>query len=376
MYERNAIVLERFFDDLFGNNERSNLKDNFIKYDNLVECSAKYTEATDSEDKIMQEYDDIAGRIKNIQKNQEILSQKSVKFHEERDIIFQNIAEEPQNIQKMFDTLNKNIDENNEKIKQNETDFVSVITSFMEKSDTRNALGRERKKVETDYSTALNQTLEAHKNINKEKLQNARNFSDNTVEIEKELSEKIKKNGENEIVPFNNVAIQNAIKLDINIQEKIIDVLCNSYDKTSRLFLEIKNNNIRLERHRKLIKDSKIKLEFLDALKEYLIEFLDNERLTAVNGETEHKKRMKEACKNFEEDLVQINNLYELLLKEMTSKANKKMYRELYNVKYLEDLENSANEFEKEVSKLNLLGTVINPNHWRIDAIKKIYEVF
>ena len=92
MYERNAIVLERFFDDLFGNNEQNNLKNIFLKYDNLVECSAKYNEATNSEDKVMQEYDDIAGRIKNIQKNQEILSEKSVKFQEEINTIFQNIA--------------------------------------------------------------------------------------------------------------------------------------------------------------------------------------------------------------------------------------------------------------------------------------------
>ena len=376
MYERNAIVLERFFDDLFGNNEAFNLKDNFIKYDNLVECSAKYAEATDSEDKIMQEYEDIANRIKNIQKNQEILNQESVEFHEERNNIFQNIAEEPENIQKSFDKLNKKIDENSEKIRQNEKNFVSVISKFNEKSDVRNTLGKERKKVEEDYSLALNQTLESHRNMSKEKIKNARDFNENINTIEKELLELIRKNGEKEIVPFNNTAIKNAIKLDINIQKKIVEILCNGYEKTGRLFLEIKNNNIRIEKHRKLIRDSKAKLDFLEALKNYLIQFLDNERLTAVNGETEHKKQMKEACKNFEDDLIQINNLYELLLKEISSKANKKLYRELYNVQYLRDLENSLVEFEQEISKLHLLGTIINPNHWRIDAMQKIYEVF
>lgn len=376
MYERNAIVLERFFEDLFGITEKCNLKDNFIKYDNLVECSAKYAEATESEDKIMQEYDDIASRIKNIQRNQEILSEKSVKFHEERRIVFQNIAEDAQTIRKMFDDLDRKIDENNEKIKQNEKDFVDVISNFMDKSNVRNSLGKERKQVEANYSNALNETLDMHKNINKEKLQNSRDFGEKISEFEKELTEKVRKNGENEIVPFYTVAIKSAIKLDINIQKKVIEILCNAYDKTSRLFLEIKNNNTKLERHRKLIKDSKAKLEFLDALKEYLIQFLDNERLTAVNGETEHKKQMKEACKNFEEDLIQINNLYELLLKEISGKANKKMYKELYNVKYLDELEKSVVQFEREISRLNLIGTIINPNHWRIDAIKKIYEVF
>lgn len=376
MYERNAIVLERFFDDLFGNNEQNNLKNIFLKYDNLVECSAKYNEATNSEDKVMQEYDDIAGRIKNIQKNQEILSEKSVKFQEEINTIFQNIAEEPENMRKMFEELDKKVDQNISEMRKNEQDFVRVISNFTEKSDVRNTLGKERKQVESDYSKALNETLEAHRNVNKEKLQLARNFGDNIAEIEKKLTENINKNGENEIVPFNDEAIKAAIKLEINIQKKIGEIYCNAYDKTSRLFLEIKNNNMRLERHRKAITDSKVKLEFLKALKQYLIQFLDNERLTAVNGETEHKKQMKDACKNFENDLEQINNLYELLLKEISSKANKKMYKEMYNVEYLEVLEQSVVQFEREVSKLNLLGTVINPNHWRIDGIKKIYDVF
>ena len=47
MYERNAIVLERYFDNLFGYDEKNNLKDNYLKYSNLVECSEKYKVATD-----------------------------------------------------------------------------------------------------------------------------------------------------------------------------------------------------------------------------------------------------------------------------------------------------------------------------------------
>ena len=376
MYERNAIVLERYFNKLFGYDEKNNLKDSYLKYSNLVDCSEKYNEATDSEDKIMQEYDEMANEIKSIQKNQELLSQKSIKLHQERDIIFQNIAEESKNIKKLFEDLDRNIDENNEKMKQNEQKFVNVIANFSEKSDVRNNLGKERKKVESDYSRALNEALEVHKNINKDKLQNAHNLIENSAEAEKELYEKIKKNGENEKVPFDNTVIKNAIKLEVNLQKKEIEILCNIYDKTSRLFLEIKNNSLKIERHKKQIKDAKAKLDFLAALKEYVVQFLDNERLAAVNGENEHKKQIKEACRNFEEDLVQINNMYELLLKEISSKANKKMYRELYNVQYLNDLENEAKKFEKEISKLNLFGTIIDPNHWRIDGMKKIYTVF
>lgn len=376
MYERNAIVLERYFDNLFGYDDENNLKDNYLKYSNLVECSEKYKIATDSEDKIMQEYDEMAKEIKNIQKNQETLSQKNVKLNQERDIIFQNIAEESENIEKLFENLNKSLDDNNSKIRQNEQRFVEVIANFTEKSNIRNELGKERKQVESNYSKALSESLEIHKNLNKDKLENANNIIENSSEVEKELYEKIKKNGEKEKVPFDNTAIKSAIKLEVNIQKKEIEILCNINEKTNRLFLEIKNNALKIERHQKQIKDSKAKLEFLNGLKEYVVQFLDNERLAAVNGENEHKKQMKEACKNFEDDLIQINNMYELLLKEISSKANKKVYRELYNAQYLKDLEKSADEFEKKISKLNLYGTIINPNHWRVDGMKKIYTVF
>lgn len=376
MYQRSAIVLEKYFNKLFGHDQKYNLKDNFLKYSRLVECSANYKVATDSEDKIMQEYDEIANRIKNIQKKQEILSEKNEKFQDERNTIFQSIAEEPEIIKKNIENVDKNIEEINSEIKQNEQDFINVISNFSEKSEIRNNLGKERKNVESDYSNALNEALELYKHIDKEKLQNAKNYNDNCAKIEQELNQKMKENGDKERVPFDSNVIKSAIQLEINIQKKEIEILYSIYEKTGRLFLEIKNNNIKIERHKKIIKDCNAKMDFLDALKEYLVQFLDNERVTAVNGQIEHKKQMKEACKNFEEDLIQINNMYELLLREISAKANKKMYKELYNVKYLKNLEKQADNFEIEISKLNLLGTIIDPNHWRLEGMKKIYNSF
>ena len=116
------------------------------------------------------------------------------------------------------------------------------------------------------------------------------------------------------------------------------------------------------------INDSRCKLDFINSIKEYLVQFLDNERITAVNGEKEHSKLMKEACKNLEEDLIQINNLYTLLLKEASKKITKKSYTELYNIEYLANLENKSNQYDEELKKLKLPVTVINPNYWRIDG--------
>ena len=55
MYERNAIVLERYFNQMFGYNMKNNIKTNFKDYCELVEYFEKYRDITDEEDNIMQE---------------------------------------------------------------------------------------------------------------------------------------------------------------------------------------------------------------------------------------------------------------------------------------------------------------------------------
>lgn len=377
MYERSAIILDKYFENLFGYTQKNNLKENYKDYAKLVECSEKYTIATESEDKIMKEYDEVADKIKNIQKNQEILSKKSAEIQDERYDVFQNIAEEDEKIRKRFEKIDNDTEENNKKIKQTEQEFINVISDFSKKSEERNNLGKERKIVEQEYSNALNTALETYKNIDKENLKVARDFEQRDFnQIEKELYEKMKANGLKEKVAFDSNVMKNAIDLAINIRKKEIQILYSIYEKTTRLFSEIKNNSVKIEKHKKQIKDTKSKLDFLNALKEYLVQYLDNERLSAVNGEQEHKKIMKEACKNYESDLVQINNMYELLLREIAGKATKKMYKELYDVEYLNRLKQNAIEFEKQISKLNLMGTVIDPNHWRNEGMEKIYKVF
>ena len=43
----------------------------------------------------------------------------------------------------------------------------------------------------------------------------------------------------------------------------------------------------------------------------------------------------------------------------------------------LKDIEEKQKDFEKEVTNIKInMGTVINSNYWRIEAIKHIYNVF
>ena len=377
MYERNAIVLERYFNQIFGYNMKNNIKTNFKDYCDLVESLEKYRDITDEEDNIMQEYDATANKIREIQKKQEMLSKKNAKLEAERDGLFQNIDENSDTIQKKFDNVNNNIQIIDEQIKENAKEFIEVVIEFNEKSNIRTSCGKSRRNIENEYNKRLNNILDDYQNIDIDIEKKAKQFIDMpTDDIEEELKEKIKKNGEKEKIPFNMDVITKAISLSVDVQKRETEIFSNIYDKTSRLFTEIKNNSTKGDKHKKIIKDSKSKLEFVGALKEYLVLFLDNERLTAVNGVEEHEKLMQEACKNLDEDLMQINNLYTLLLKEISKKITKKSYNELYNIQYLKDLEKKSEEFDRQIKKLNLPVTIINPNYWRIEGMKKIYDVF
>ena len=377
MYERNAIILERYFDKMFGYNQKNNIKTNFKDYIELVSCLEKYKNISDEEETIMQEYDSIANRIRDIQKEQENLNKKNTKLQTERSNLFQNISEDAGDIQKKLENLNNNIQVINDEIEENAKKFVEVVDEFDKKSVVRTNCGRTRRTIENEYNKKLNETLDNYQNIDMEIEKNAKKFVDTeTTSIENELKENMKKNGEKEKIPFNLNVISKAITVTIDIQKRETEIYANIYDKTNRLFTEIKNNSTKIEKHKKTIKDANSRLEFLNAIKEYLIQFLDNERLTVVNGKEEHATLMKEACKNLDEDLVQINNLYTLLLKEISKKITKKTYNELYKIEYLGDLEEKAENFDNEIKKLNLPVTIINPNYWRIEGMKKIYDIF
>lgn len=376
MYERNAIVLERYFAKLFGYDEKSNIKNNYTNYSELVDKLSKYQDATKEEDKIIAEYDEIIGRIKNIQKNQEALEKKNTKLMESRRNIFENIDENIDGLKKKLDKIEEETKNNNEEMTSNGESFIIQLSEFNDKSINRNQCSRNRRIVESDYQKKLKETITNINNINVDRVNEIKNFFKSENNIHEEIKNKIMKNGEKEKIPFDLNVIKKATDLQTDIEDKQTEIFCSIYDKTNRLIIEIKNDAIKIDKHKKTIKDSDVKLNFLSAMKEYLTLFLDNERLNIVGGEKEHKKLMDAASENLDEDLVQIKNLYSLLLKEIAGKSTKKMYKELYHPEYLYDLEEQEKEFESNISRLNVIGTVIYPDYWRIQGMQKIFETF
>ena len=377
MYERNAIVLERYFNQMFGYNLKNNIKANFIDYCEFIECLERYYQISEEEESIVNEYDLIASKITEVQQKQDSLNKKNDKLQKLRMEIFSNIDDNSESIQRKIFDINNSIQSINEEIKENAEKFVEYVSKFNEKTSIRTKCEKSMRTIEAEYNRRLNNMLDNYKDIDIVIEKKAKEFIEtDTKEIEDELKDKIEKNGAKEKVPFSKEVIEKAISLCIQIQKNENRIFVNIYDKCNKLFNEIKNNTIKVEKHNKTIKDSKSELEFLNAMKEYLVQFLDNERLTAVNGEKDHNSLMKEACKNLDKDWTQINNLYTLLKKEITNKANKKSYTDLYNIDYLKELEKIAEEFDMQIKKLNLPVTIINPNYWRIEGMKKIYDVF
>lgn len=376
MYERNAIVLERYFAKMFGYDEKNNIKNNYTNYAELVDKLDKYQDATQDEDRVIAEYDEIIGRIQNLQKNQESLYKKNTRLLENRKTIFENIDENVDNLRKKLEKIEEETKINNDEMKINGENFISELSEFNSKSVNRNQSSRNRRIVESDFQKKLKETMNDMNGINADKVNQIKGVFKSENNIHEDIENKIMKNGEKEKIPFDVNVIKKAIDIQTEIENKQSEILCFIYDKTNKLLVEIKNDTIKLDKHKKLIRDSSCKLNFLNAMKEYLTLFLDNERLNIVGGEKEHKKLMSAACENLEEDFVEINNLYSLLTKEISGKATKKSYKEMYHPEYLYDLEEQEKEFESSISRLNVIGTVIYPDYWRIQGMQKIFEAF
>lgn len=378
MYERNAIVIDRYFSNIFEYDKKSNIKENGNNYFELVDVLEKYQEASEIENNIMDEYEKTASKIKEIQKRQEGLNKKTLKYFESRKSLFENLDEDEDELKKEFDKIEAEIRANENEIRDNTDRFIEGIKEFNEKSEIRNKCGRERRIIENDYQRILNITAENYKNILKEKLREMKSFlkTEDKEEVKDQMKENIQKNGAKEKVPFDSNVINKAIDTSLYIEGKKAEILLSIYDKTTKLLDEIKNDTVKIAKHKKIVKDAKSKLEFLNVITEYIILFLDNERMNTIGGENEHKKVMSEACDNLQNDLIEIQNMYSLLIKEINGKATKKLYKELYNVEYLNDLQEKEIKFEKNISKLNMTGTVIYPDYWRIEGMQKIYDTF
>lgn len=378
MYERSAIVLERYFEKLFSFNKDNNLKICFQNYENLLSGLDTYKEVITKEEEVLTEFDKIALEIEKVQKEQEKLYNSNSIQEEERNKIFSDLDGNPEEIETKLRKIENTLDQNNERLKEVREEYINALRVFEEKQKERKSCNKEKRIAEKDFLKELQDGETNFQAINSQDITKLQNFvNQDNEDIKTEIESIMVRNGKNEKIAFNKDVIKKAVEVRTDIAIREAECYLQIYEKLNKLLQEASNDTIKLNKYKKTLRDVTVKLRFLDAEKEYIVSFLDNERMTAINGLKAHKQLMKEACLNFDNDIEQINNLYELLLRETNGKSTKKAYKELYNKTYLKDIEEKEKNFEEEKSNIKInIGAVINFNYWRIDGIKNIYHTF
>ena len=378
MYERSAIVLERYVEKILKFDKQFNLRSNYNNFKELIEELENYQIITTKEGKIIQEFEDTVRRIEDVQKEQEKIYRNTVKLEEDRNKLFKDLDEDAGSLENRFMKIELAIEKNNEQLRNLRSDYIEMVSEFTQRQKERNKCEKERRVSESNHVESIKRLINEFSSIDVNDILGMKQIINTGKEKQKqEITDIMIKNGKNEKVPFNQNVLKLAIDTRMNIAEKEIACYISIYDKMRKVLAEIDNDNLKLDKYKKSLRDISVKLAFLKAENEYIVGFLDYERMTAISGTKMHNKMMEEACKNFELDFVQINNLYELILREISNKATKKAYKELYNNSYLKNIEDKEKNFEQEINSIKInMGTVINSNYWRIEGIKNIYDVF
>lgn len=378
MYERSAIVLERYMEKILKLNKDYNLKKNSENYNELINEIENYQNVTEKELEVIQEFDDIAKEIENLQAEQSKLYKANKRLEEERAQLFTELGEEAEVLEIKLKRMEETIDKNNEKMKDIRIDFIKYLADFSRKQANRNKCEKARRIGEANHMTYIEKMNTEFQEIDVKDVVALKDFMNFEKEqIKQDALNIMTRNGKNERVEFNQEVLKRAIKARIDVAEKEAECYILVYDKMKKLLAEPDSEAIRLNKYKKTFRDTSVKLAFLKAEREYIVGFLDYERMTAISGVRAHKRMMIDACNNFELDIMQIEKLYELIMREINNRSTKKGYHQLYNKTYLKHIEDKEKNFEQEINSVNIsAGAVINSNYWRIEGIKNIYNVF
>lgn len=378
MYERSAIVLEKNFNTILGFDKKPNLKTIYKDYKEITEEIQKYQSILEEEDKVINEFDETANEIRKIQQEQKKLYKSNIKLEEDRNQLFDNLEDEPEVIEKKLLKIETTVSENNQKLEEIREKYIKTITEFEQKQQDRNACSKDKRAEEKKHLQLIEKITNDFKEIDKEMVKNIKTFISTDEEaVKTNIIEIMIENGKDERIPFNKAIIENAVNTRITIARREAECYMAIFEKTRRLLTELNNDDIKMDKYNKTLRDVSAKLAFLKAMKLYIVSFLDNERMSTINGIKIHNKLMEEACENFTADMEQVRKLYELIIREITNKSSKKAYKELYNKEYLKNIEDKEKNFEEEVNNIRVnAGAIINSNYWRIEEIKNIYDVF
>jgi len=375
MYERSAIVLERYFDTLLGYSSKYNLQDNFYNYCNLVEKLEKFQINYKKEVVAAQEFNKCVKKVKAIQSAQEKLYQRIVKLEYNRNLLFNNVEGKLDDTRRCIEKIEADVEKTNSAMKERKEELLENLVDYNERRHELAKCRKYKKMAENEYVEIFEKSQANFKGIISDTIEIAKAFA--KFDDAGQILEKLEENGKGEKISFNVDVMKSATNFSIEISQKLLAIYLSIYERMESLLADIDAGRARVDLQKKYVKNERAKVDFIVAAKEYIFQFLDYERMTIIHGKKSHNRLMSEACEKFNADTKQINNLYELLLKEIENKATKKCYTQLYNKSYLLDIQRKEERFKREKNRINLnTATLLNSNYWRIEGIKNIYTIF
>ena len=373
MYERSASVLEKHLSKTLL--YISELKENYDYYKELIELLENYQNASEKEITYEKEYKMVLSRVEDIQKKQKDISKYNVELENKRNRLFSDTLKSPEEIESYIVDIEKILKENSEKLIELRIDLIKYLKEASERKASLKEIQETIRVENRNFRKSLREITNSSNVITAEQVSWLENTIKDYKKIEDDAIEIMMQNGMDEKVPFNEEVIRNGAILGVDIAKKQCEAYIYIYKQTNKLMEEISANKVKLETRKKAFVASDAKIKFLEAEKEYLNRFLDNERSTAVHSIEEHDEMMKDAMEKFTFDISKINKLYNLLVKETKGKATKEDFEELYDASHYREIEEKELKFQRETKKLGI-GGVVSPYYWRREGIRSIYDVF
>lgn len=373
MYERSASVLEKYIGKTLIYN--SELKENYSYYKDLIALLENYQIASEREITYEKEYKTVLLQVEDIQRKQREISKYNIELENKRNRLFNDSIKAPEEISSSLMDIEKTLKSNSAELEELRVRLIENLKTLNSKKpilkdlqDTTRLENRKFRKALRDASDSYRVITSEQLEWLEEKLIDYASLEDNAIEV-------MLKNGKDEKVPFNEEAIRNATIFGIDIARKQYEAYIFIYRQTAKLMEEINANKVKLENRKKTLIATDAKIKFLEAEKEYLNHFLDNERLTAIHSVEEHDKNMKDAISKFNFDIEKINSLYNLLTKSTKGKATKEDFKLLYDASHYRGIEEKELNFQKETKKLGI-GVAVSPDYWRREGLRSIYDMF
>ena len=238
MYERNAIVLERYFCKKLGYQKTNNLRENFDNYCNLLDKIEQYQEKNKAENEALTEFNDVSSKLASIQQTQEKLYKRNAKLEYSRNLIFGNIEEDVDELSKCLNKIESDISKTQTAFIETREKFISTVELYQTKKKELDVAIQNKDEAEEEYNVILENAKANFENIDLEIVNYIRGITTEEIrKIKRELIEVITKNGAKEKIPFDVDVVSKSSEFATEISKKEAECYVIIYDKTKKLLL-------------------------------------------------------------------------------------------------------------------------------------------